>query len=168
MINIKILLFTFLSSSLLFASNPLTKIKDKVIYGCFNEVTNSNYKSTTLILRNNSLVSDDFIVNEKENKNAVLVVNSYKSKSLETFEVSSLKLEGIDKFKDSADGWQPTLSPNTIFTAKGNLKAFSIQDTKEDITTAKYSDFAAKSMQLVCSTDKKLINSIFLKLILND
>lgn len=165
--NKTLIIFSLVISNLCFATSVLTKLKDKNIYGCFNEIKTSKYESTTLIIRNDSSVSDDFIVNEKENKDSVLIIGSYKSDFRETFEVSPLKFEGKDVFMNSQDGWDPKLYDKTFFTAKGNLKAFSIQMPDQEIITAKYSEFAAKELSLICTSNKKLISSIYLKLILN-
>lgn len=165
--NNTLILLCLLISHLCFATSTLTKFKDSNIYGCFNEIKTSKFESTTLIIRNDSTVSNDFIVNEKENKNSLLIIGSYKSDFRETFEVSPLKFEGKDVFTSSQDGWDPKLYDKTFFTAKGNLKAFSIQMPEQEIITAKYSEFAAKELSLICTSNKKLINSIYLKLILN-
>lgn len=155
-------------SSYDFSDEGITKFKNKTIHGCFNEIKNDSYSSSTLILRRDkSLLSKDFIVNDKENANSILIINRYKSKYKESFEVAPLKFEAKVQFADSGDGWDPKTYDKTFFTAKGNLKAFSIQESQEQFQYAKYSVFAGEEINLICTNNKKLIQSLFLKLIDN-
>lgn len=155
-------------SSYAFSSEGITKFKNKIIYGCFNEIKNDSYSSSTLILRRDkSLLSKDFIVNDVDNANSILVINRYKSKYKESFEVAPLKYEAKLDFADSSDGWDPKSYDKTFFTAKGNLKAFSIQDSDEQFLYAKYAVFAGEEINLICTGNKRLIQSLFLKLIDN-
>lgn len=163
-----VLTILFIFSTYAFSSEGITKFKNKTIYGCFNEIKNDSYASSTLILRRDkSLLSKDFIVNDEDNANSVLIINRYKSKYKESFEVAPLKHEGKINFADSNDGWEPKTYDQTFFTAKGNLKAFSIQDSGEQFLYAKYAIFAGEEINLICTSNKKLIQSLFLKLIDN-
>lgn len=162
-----VILFILIISNLSFASAIITNFKGQDIYGCFNEIKTSKYESTTLIIRNDSSVSNDFIINEKDNKNSILIIGSYKSEFRETFEVSPLNLEAKDIFMNSQDGWDPKLYDKTFFTAKGNLKAFSIQQPEQEIITARYTEFASQELNLICTSNKKLVDNLYLKLIFN-
>lgn len=163
----KVILFFVLSTTLVF-SKEITLSQKKKIYGCFNEINTPTERSFILIFRNSEFESSDPIINLKENKNSILVIKKYKSHVNETFEVSRLnftsKSSGYAKVED---GWSPKDIPETIFTARDELKAFSIQNEISGFFVGNYSEYAYKDIQLICTSNKNLVKELFLKVTSN-
>lgn len=153
----KTLILLILSISLL--ASPLAINGNDEIHGCFNHTETKKSESFTLILRNYGLVSNDLVINHKENKNSVLVIKKFNSHSKESFEVSPIRHR-----KNVQNDWSPRPYEKSIFTIRDHFRSFSINEKEGLFYLGNLIEYAGGDLPLICSTNPNLIKEIFLNL----
>ena len=158
---IKLLITLLTLSTLSFAIEPIFKLENgEAIYACFNEIDNENETSFDLVIRNHKGIDDSFFADIDSTKKAVILVSMTKTSSSASFGVSPLLYEGKTKLEGPNEGWSPDLHEDTIYTARGNLRAISIQKKHLGFYFGDLYQFANATKDLICTTNKETAKAL--------
>lgn len=137
---LKSILAICLFSTLAFSVDILTSYKATDLYGCFKITSSNEAKHTFLAIRND--------------KGSIVVIDSLKTRGYERYQTSLLEIEESSYIK------------NIFFTAYSEDHSLDIWRNKNNQFHAVYSK-NGKKVELECSSDKQVVGSIYLDLILN-